>query len=131
MAMDKTELIKSLAKMFNDEDEKDYVIEEKQIDQNKYLSLVAKSPEENIQTHPDYEALISILRYYNTKSLNYVIMLLKENKRKFFVEFSDSEKEKFLNETREFYKRFIGANTKSLPLLELMIVEWVNDLLKR
>lgn len=129
--MDKSELIKSLAKMFDDTEESDYIIEEKQIDHNTYLSLVAKEKNEVIQTHPDFESLISILRYYNTKTLNYIVVKLNENKRKFFVEFSDSEREKFLNDVRDFYKRLVGANSKSLPLLESMIVEWVDGLLKQ
>lgn len=129
--MDKSELIKSLAKMFDDTEESDYIIEEKQIDHNTYLSLVAKEKNEVIQTHPDFESLISILRYYNTKTLNYIVVKLNENKRKFFVEFSDSEREKFLNDVRDFYKRLVDANSKSLPLLESMIVEWVDGLLKQ
>jgi len=130
--MDKSELIKSLANMFNDEkEEKDYIIEEKQLDKTTYLSLVKKYNDNNMQTHPDYEALISILKYYNTKTLNYVVMRLNENKRKFFVEYSDSEKEKFLNDVRDLYERFIGANSKALPFLESMILEWMNNLLKQ
>lgn len=129
--MDKTELIKSLAKMFDETEESEYVIEEKQIDHHTYLSLIAKDQDESIPTHPDYESLISILRYYNSKTLNYIVQRLNENKRKFFIEFSVDEREKFLNEVRDYYKRLVGANSKSLPLLESMIVDWVDDLLKR
>ncbi len=128
--MDKADVIKSLAKMFDEKEEKDYVIEKKQIDQNTYLSLIAKDKEENIPTHPDYETLISILQFHNSRTLNYVVKKLNDNKRKFFVEFSDSEKERFLSDVRDFYKRLVGANVKSLPLLESMIVEWVDDILK-
>lgn len=129
--MDKSELIKSLAKMFDEKEESDYIIEEKQLDQRTYLSLVAKDRPENIPTHPDYELLINILQYYNTKTLNYVVMKLNENKRKFFIEYSEKEKEKFLDDVRDFYKRFIGSNSKSLPFLESMIAEWVDNLLKQ
>jgi len=129
--MDKTELIMALAKMFNETEEREYIIEEKQLDKNTYLSLVAKDKDENIQTHPDYDALIGILKYYNSKTLNYVIMRLNENKRKFFIEFNDNEKEKFLNDVRDLYKRFVGANTKSLPFLESMITEWLDNMLKQ
>lgn len=130
MDMDKADIIKSLAQMFNETEESDYVIEEKQLDQNTYLSLVAKNKEENIETHPDYESLISILQYYNTRTLNYTVKRLNESKRKFFIEYTDSEREKFLNDVRDYYKRLVRANSKSLPLLESMIVEWVDDLLK-
>jgi Mg/Co/Ni transporter MgtE len=128
--MDKEEVIKSLAKMFQETEESDYVIEEKQIDRNTYLSLVARNREEQIQTHPDYDAFVSILQYCNSKTLNYVVKRLNDNKRKFFVEYTDAEKEKFLNNVRDYYKRVVGANAKSLTLLESMIVEWVDDLLK-
>lgn len=134
--MDKEEIIKSLAKMFNEDnedDEKEYIAEEKQVGQNTYLTLDIKDIKDNviIKTHPDYDALISFLKYYNKKTLNYVIMKLNENKRKFFIEFSDSEREKFLNDVRDFYERFIGANPKILPFLESMILEWLNDLIKQ
>mgnify|MGYP001428335427 CR=1 FL=1 len=50
--MDKSELIKSLANMFNDEkEEKDYIIEEKQLDKTTYLSLVKKYNDNNIYKH--------------------------------------------------------------------------------
>lgn len=128
--MDKTEVIKSLAKMFDEKEESDYFFEEKQIDQNTYLSLIAKNKDDDIPTHPDYESLIGVLQYYNTRTLNYVAKRLKENKRKFFIEFTDSEREKFLNDVRDFHKRLLGANAKSVPLLESMIVDWVDDILK-
>ena len=129
--MDKTELIMSLAKLINDTEKSDYIIEEKQLDKNTYLSLVAKDKDENIQTHPDFEVLISILKYYNSKTLNYVIMRLNENKRKFFIEFNDNEKEKFLSDVRDLYEKFIGANTKYLPFLETIITDWLDNLLKQ
>ncbi len=128
--MDKADVIKSLAKMFSEPEESEYIIEEKQIDNSTYLSLVAKDKEEYIETHPDYESFISILQYYNSRTLNYVVVRLNENKKKFFVEFTDSEREKFLNDVRDFYKRLVGANSKSIPLLESMVVEWVDALLK-
>lgn len=128
--MDKTEIIRSLEKMFNETEESDYVIEEKQIDKNKYLSLVARNKEEEIKTHPDYDTFINLLQYNNSKELKYIVKRLNDNKRKFFVEFTDSEREKFLNDVRDFHKRLLGANSKSLPLLELMIVDWANELLK-
>ena len=128
--MDKAEVLKSLAKLFNETEGNDKVTEEKSVDQSTFLERSVNIQEEFIHTHPDYDSLISILKYYNTRSLNYVVKKLDENKRKFFIEFSDSEKEKFLNEARDFYKRLVGVNSKSLPLLESMIVDWVDDLLK-
>lgn len=128
--MDRTEVIRSLARMFEEPEENDYVIEEKQIDKKRYLALVTKDRDDLIQTHPDYEALIAIMQHYNTKNLNYAVKKLNDNKRKFFVEYTDSEREKFLDETRYFCKRLIGTNAMALPLLESVIVEWVDNLLK-
>lgn len=115
--MDRTEVIRSLARMFEEPEENDYVIEEKQIDKKRYLALVTKDRDDLIQTHPDYEALIAIMQHYNTKNLNYAVKKLNDNKRKFFVEYTDSEREKFLDETRDFCKRLIGTNAMTDKVL--------------
>lgn len=128
--MDKSEVLKSLAKMFDKTEESNYVIEEQQIDKSTYLTLIAKDDEEFITTHPDFDALISILQFYSTKNLNFAANKLKENKKKFFIEFTNVEKDKFLVEVRDLHKRLVGANQKNLAFIELMVVDWIDKLLK-
>lgn len=128
--MDKSEVLKSLAKMFDNKEESNYIIEEQQIDNNTYRTLIAKEDEDFITTDPDFEALVSILQFHNTKNLNFVANKLKDNKRKFFVEYTKEEKEKFLVEVRDLHKRLIGANVKNLGFIEMMVVDWSNKLLK-
>ncbi len=126
--MDKSEVLKSLAKMFEKTEESNYVIEEQQIDKNTYLTLIAKNEEDFITTHPDFEMFVNILQYHNTKNLNFVASKLKDNKRKIFMEFTDDEKEKFLVEIRDLHNRLVRANQKNLAFIELMVVDWIEKL---
>lgn len=126
--MDKRDLIMSLADSFNDsKDEQSFTIESKQIEKNNYLTLIADN-REFVQTHPDYEVFINLLKYYNTKDLNYVLMKLNNNKKKIFVEFSDKEKNSFLNDVRDLYLKLKASNTRNIVFVESIIVDWVNKL---
>lgn len=40
-------------------------------------------------------------------------------------------KEVFLTEVRDLYKRLVGANSKNLAFIELMVVDWVDKLLEK
>ncbi len=129
--MDKNEILNSLKEMFDNDsknNEMDYTIESRQIDKNNYLTLVTKDKEDFIVTDPDYEAFINLLKYHNTKNLNYTAAKLNENKVKIFTEFSAEEREKLLNSMKDCYTRLSNSNTKNLPFVELMIVDWVNKL---
>lgn len=128
--MDKIDILRSLKDMFDNDAEKEqnYSIETKQIDKANYLSLVANDRRTFIQTHPDYETFLNLLKFHNTKATNYVAIKLNENKTKLFVEFADTEKEKFLDDTRDLYRRLINSNSKNVVIIEDMIVEWVDNL---
>lgn len=129
--MDKWDIVNSLKEMFDKEQkntESDYVIESKQIDQNKYLTLIKKDKDEFIITDPDYEAFINLLKYHNTKNLNYVAAKLNDNKAKIFNEFSKEEREKLMNTIKDFYTRLSNSNVRNLPFVELLIVDWVDKL---
>lgn len=129
--MDKIDILKSLKDMFDNDSEKEqkYSIETKQIDKANYLSLVANDRGTFIQTHPDYETFLNLLRFHNTKASKYVANKLNENKIKFFAEYTDTEKDKFLDDTRDLYRRLVNSNSKNIVIIEDMIVEWVDNLL--
>ena len=129
--MDKREILLSLKEMFNnDEKEKPrYTVESKQIDKTNYLSLVANGKEELLITDPDYDAFIGLLKHRNTKDLNYIVSKFEDNKVKIFTEYSVDERKKLLQEMRELYLKLINANQRNVAFVELMIVDWANNIL--
>jgi hypothetical protein len=131
--MDKRdEILLSLKEMFNNEvkEEPRYTVESKQIESKKYLSLVAREEEEFFITNPDYEAFINLLKYYNTKELNYIASKFDENKTKIFTQYADEEREKIIKDMKDFYARLSTSNERNFGFIEIMIVDWANTILK-
>ncbi len=128
--MDKSEILKSLTNLFNEQqkDEDSYIITSNSIDKNNYLTLITKSNEDSFITDPDYDAFVNILKYYNTRDLKYAANKLELCKVKVLKEFSDAERTKFMSEMKDLHNRLIGANTQTLPFLEVLIKDWVNEL---
>lgn len=129
--MDKKDILNSLKEMFENDTKKtetDYIIESNQIDNNKFLTLIKKDREEDVITDPEYDAFINLLKYHNTKNLNHVAAKLNDNKVKIFNEFSEEEREKLLNTIKDFFSRLSNSNDRNLPFVELMIVDWVNQI---
>lgn len=126
--MDKREILLSLQDMFSTEkeNEPDYTIESKQIDERHYLSLVAKDKEDFIVTDPDYDAFINLLKYYNTQELNYVVNKFNNNKVKIFTEYSEEKRMKLIADMRDLHNRLLNSNTRNIAFVEMMIVDWVN-----
>lgn len=131
--MDKREILLSLQEMINKEkteekEEPRYTVESRQIDANNYLTLIAREKEESIITHPDYETFISLLKHHNTKEMNYVINKFNDNKAKIFKEYPDDEREKLLQDMRDLHYKLLNANQRNVAFVEIMIVDWVNQI---
>lgn len=125
--MDKREVLSSLQEMFNKENNvSDYIIESKQIDDCDYLTLITKDKEDFVATHPDYDAFINLLKYYNTKESNYAASKLNDNKVKIFTEYSAEEQDKLINEMKDLYSRLASSNQRNIAFVEMMIVDWIN-----
>ena len=127
--MDKSEILRSLNDMFNEkpDDEASYTIASNTIDKNDYLTLITKENEDSLLTDPDYDAFINIMKYYNTKDLRYAAIKLEQIKGKVLKEFSDADRIKFRSEMKDLHSRLLGANNQTLPFLEVLIKDWVNE----
>ena len=77
----------------------------------------------------DYDAFIGLLKHRNTKDLNYIVSKFEDNKVKIFTEYSVDERKKLLQEMRELYLKLINANQRNVAFVELMIVDWANNIL--
>jgi|GEM_PF-1139779 len=131
--MDKREILLTLQNMFDDEKEKnepDFTIESKQIDKNNYLTLITRDNEDFIFIDPDYEAFITLLKYHNTKELNYVVKKFNDNKVKIFTEYSDEQRKKLLEDMKDLRSRLSNSNQRNMAFVEMMIVDWVNNILQ-
>lgn len=131
--MDKREILLTLQNMFDDEKEKnepDFTIESKQIDKNNYLTLITRDNEDFIFIDPDYEAFITLLKYHNTKELNYVVKKFNDNKVKIFTEYSDEQRKKLLEDMKDLRSRLSNSNQRNIAFVEMMIVDWVNNILQ-
>jgi hypothetical protein len=126
--MDKREVLLSLQSMLNNDkvEDSDYIIESNQIDDTKCLTLITKENENFITTEPDYEAFINLLKYHNTKELNYVVNKFNDNKVKIFTEYSDEQREKFLKDIRDLHNRLLTSNSRNMAFIEMMITDWVD-----
>lgn len=126
--MDKREVLLSLQSMLNDDtvDDSDYIIESKQIDDKKCLTLITKENENFITADPDYDAFINLLKYHNTKELNYIVNKFNDNKVKIFTEYSDERRGKFLKDIRDLHNRLLTSNPRNMAFIEMMITDWVN-----
>lgn len=129
--MDKREILLSLQSMLNNEpaEDSDYIIESKQIDNQNYLTLIAKEKEPFITTDPDYETFINLLKCYNRKELNYIVNKLNENKVKIFTEFDDEKRRKLLNDMKDLHNRLLTSTPRNIAFVEMMIVDWANKTL--
>jgi len=126
--MDRSELVKSLAGLFEGpDDERSSTIEIRQIEKANYKTLIVKE-RKFIQTNQDYESFINILKCYNTRNLNFIASKLEKNKETFFVEFTDEARTNFLNDIKDLYRRLKNCNSKNIMFVEHMIVEWSNKL---
>ena len=131
--MDKREILLTLQNMFDDDKEKnepDFTIESKQIDKNNYLTLITRDNEDFIFIDPDYEAFITLLKYHNTKELNYVVKKFNDNKVKIFTEYSDEQRKKLLEDMKDLRSRLSNSNQRNMAFVEMMIVDWVNNILQ-
>lgn len=129
--MDKREILLSLQNMLNSEpaEESDYIIESKQIDNQNYLTLIAKEKEPFIVTDPDYDTFINLLKCYHRKDLNYVINKFNDNKVKIFTEYDDEKRKKLLNDIKDLHNRLLTSTPRNIAFVEMMIVDWVNKTL--
>ncbi|HCL03850.1 MAG TPA: hypothetical protein DHW61_15830 [Lachnoclostridium phytofermentans] len=129
--MDKRDILLTLQNMFEDKekDEPDFTIESKQIDKNNYLTLITRDNEDFIGIDPDYEAFIALLKYHNTKELNYIVKKFNDNKVKIFTEYSDEQRKKLLEEMKDLQSRLSNSNQRNIVFVEMMIVDWANKIL--
>ncbi|HWT27010.1 MAG TPA: hypothetical protein VN131_03655 [Mobilitalea sp.] len=128
--MDKSEILKSLSDMFAEkqDDDSDYVIESKTIEKNNYLTLIAKEKEDSYITDPDFEAFVNLLKYYNTKELNYAASKMQNNKVKILKELPDEERAKVLKEMRELHNKLLGSRPQTMSLVESLIKDFIDTI---
>ena len=126
--MDKRDVLLTLQSMLNNDtvEDSDYIIESKQIDDKKCLTLITKENENYITTEPDYEAFINLLKFHNTKELNHIVNRFNNNKVKIFTEYSDEQKDKFLKDIRDLHNRLLTSNSRNMAFIEMMITDWAN-----
>lgn len=130
--MEKRELLSKLKDAFAEKEktESDYVIESKAIDNNNYLTLIAKNKTDAEINNPDFENFINLLKYQSTNDCVYMAQKLQDNKNKILLEQSEEKRKKLLADIKEFHNRLLTVNQRTLPLLISMISEWMKDNIK-
>lgn len=130
--MEKNDLLNKLKDAFSEKEnvESDYVIESKSIDNNNYLTLIAKNRNEEEINNPDFENFANLLKYQGTNDCVYMAKKLQDNKLRILLELPEDRRIKILTDMKEFHNRLLTANARTLPLLTSMIKEWIEGILK-